>query len=326
MAVAVKSTPDASTTPAGPGLVSASLAGAMYVLAALAAVVGGIPLLWHSSGLEGWLLEHAGRFANVAGLLIVVLFTVGVLWALGLSLFGGSAQPGLRAGIFTMVTGFLAIAIVVSAIGMAGRNTTSDAIAVVFGLAMAAGAYWFIADARFPARMQAFEHQGFFTAAGFKPAQGRRVRRATMLGLLIMVACGIWTLLNHHVLDTVAKDWHLRVPFLGTLITLLPEVKLTLPLLLAAVGFWLSYRVVHMPTFAEFLIATEAELNKVAWPSRRSLLQDTIVVLTTVVLMTVFLFLVDVAWGKILSNPYVGVLRFDSSKQTTEQVVKEPEW
>jgi preprotein translocase SecE subunit len=326
MAVAVKNTPDTGTTPAGFGFAAECVTGAVFVLAALAAVALGIPYLWRSSGLEAWVLGHVGTFANVAALLVLVLFTIGVLWALATFRFGVSAPAGLRAGVFTVVAAVLGIAIVVSAVGAIGRDTVSDSIAAAVGAALAFGAWWFLADARFPDRMRTFEEQGFFTAAGFKPTQGRRVRRATMLGLLVMAACGVWTLLNHHVLDGVAKDWQLRVPFLGTMVTLLPDVRLTLPLLLAALAFWLSYRVVHIPTFAEFLVATEAELNKVAWPSRRSLLQDTIVVLVTVVLMTLFLFLVDVAWGKILSNPYVGVLRFDASKTQTEQVVKEPEW
>jgi len=326
MAVAVKNTPDTGTAPAGLGFVGECLTGAVFVLAALAAVALGIPYLWRTSGLQDWVVSHVGTFANVAALLILVLFAAGVCWALATFRFGAAAQPGLRAGVFTVVAAVLGVAIIVAAIGSIGRNTVSDSIAVAVGAGLAIAAWWFMADSRFPERMRTFEDQGFFTAAGYKPNQGRRVRRATMLGLLIIAACGIWTLLNHHTLDGVAKDWQLRIPFLGTMVTLLPDVRLTLPLLLAALAFWLSYRVVHIPTFGEFLIATEAELNKVAWPSRRSLLQDTIVVLSTVVLMTLFLFLVDVAWGKILSNPYVGVLRFDASKTQTEQVVKEPEW
>jgi preprotein translocase SecE subunit len=108
--------------------------------------------------------------------------------------------------------------------------------------------------------------------------------------------------------------------------TLLPHVRYTLPLLLAALGLWFAWRVVNMPSFADFLIATEAELNKVSWASRRRLVQDTIVVLTTVILMTVFLMLVDVAWGKLLSWRYIGVLQLGDTGATQQKELDEVPW
>jgi len=76
-----------------------------------------------------------------------------------------------------------------------------------------------------------------------------------------------------------------------------------------------AWRVVNWPVFADFLIATEAELNKVSWTTRKRLVQDTIVVLMTLVLMAVFLFVVDVAWGRILSWRPIGVLQVSDQKQ-----------
>ena len=37
-----------------------------------------------------------------------------------------------------------------------------------------------------------------------------------------------------------------------------------------AVGLWFSFRLVNMPPFADFLIAVEAEMNKVSWPRELS--------------------------------------------------------
>ena len=81
-----------------------------------------------------------------------------------------------------------------------------------------------------------------------------------------------------------------------------------------------------MPTFAEFLIATEAEMNKVSWSTRKQLTQDTIVVLVTTFLMTAFLFLVDVFWGWLLSQSWIGVLpgKSETNKAKTEQ--QAPKW
>ena len=81
-----------------------------------------------------------------------------------------------------------------------------------------------------------------------------------------------------------------------------------LPAAFAAVLGWMVFRIVHFPPFAEFLIATEAEMNKVSWTSKDDLIRATTVVLTTVVLMAVFLFLVDTLWTFILR--LIGVLQF----------------
>src|SRR5205823_12945818 len=50
--------------------------------------------------------------------------------------------------------------------------------------------------------------------------------------------------------------------------TLLPHLKFTLPILILAAAMWFAWRVVNQPVFADFLIATEAELNKVSWTTR----------------------------------------------------------
>jgi preprotein translocase SecE subunit len=98
-------------------------------------------------------------------------------------------------------------------------------------------------------------------------------------------------------------------------LTLLPSVQFTVPLLMLAVGLWLAWRIVNVPVFADFLIATEAEMNKVSWTTQRRLVQDTIVVLVTVVLMAFYLFSMDVVWKSVLSWPPIGVLKISSEDQ-----------
>jgi preprotein translocase SecE subunit len=90
-------------------------------------------------------------------------------------------------------------------------------------------------------------------------------------------------------------------------VLLLPHLKYTLALLLAALSLWLAWRVVNWPAFADFLIATEAELNKVSWTTRKRLVQDTVVVLVTVLLMAAFLFVADRIWSGALT--WIGVLQ-----------------
>ncbi|MSU79057.1 MAG: preprotein translocase subunit SecE [Gemmataceae bacterium] len=125
-----------------------------------------------------------------------------------------------------------------------------------------------------------------------------------------------------------ANDWIWRVPFTadanyhGDFIPVLYKVHIMLPLLLSVGLIWLAWRIVNVPGFADFLIATEAEMNKVSWTSRRRLIQDTIVVLVTVVLFTGFLFVVDIIWIRVLSAPGIRVLLIDSKEEQQKQQEK----
>ncbi len=85
----------------------------------------------------------------------------------------------------------------------------------------------------------------------------------------------------------------------------------------------------NFPPFADFLIATEAELNKVSWTTRPRLIQDTIVVLVTTFLLALFLFLMDQTWRVVLSWKPIGVLQIsedqsDKNKSRRELEMVEP--
>ena len=108
-------------------------------------------------------------------------------------------------------------------------------------------------------------------------------------------------------------------------VPLLPSVQFTLPLLLLAGGIWLAWRAVNLPVFADFLIATEAEMNKVSWSTQKRLVQDTIVVLITVVMMALFLFSMDVMWKKVLSWKHIGVLHIPEDKDEKKSIA-EKKW
>jgi preprotein translocase subunit SecE len=123
----------------------------------------------------------------------------------------------------------------------------------------------------------------------YKPMQGRQARLWTGVGLGAMVAIGLWRLTD-------------------SLIDYKPPTRFGVPALLAAVLGWFLYRVLQYPPFVEFLIATEAEMNKVSWTSRAELYRATIVVLVTVLIMAVYLFGVDWLWSFLLQR--IGVLRF----------------
>src|SRR5262249_35164921 len=102
-------------------------------------------------------------------------------------------------------------------------------------------------------------------------------------------------------------------------LVLLPAIQYTVPPLLILVALWFAWRMVNLPVFADFLIATEAELNKVSWTSQKRLIQDTIVVLVTVFLMAVFLFLVDWGWKLVLQTVKVLYIPPPSKQEAIEK-------
>jgi preprotein translocase SecE subunit len=166
------------------------------------------------------------------------------------------------------------------------------------------------------------EDAGWFSKTSYKASQGLRVRRGTILGLLILAGCGIYTMMIKNVLG---GDWQVDIPFVDDwVLVLLPTKRYTLPLLLGVAALWFAWRVVNYPVFADFLVATEAEINKVSWTTRKRLVQDTIVVLTTVILLALFLLVVDLLWFKILSHPWIKVLQIDMTGQQSETVSDKP--
>jgi preprotein translocase subunit SecE len=68
------------------------------------------------------------------------------------------------------------------------------------------------------------------------------------------------------------------------------------PALLLLVGLWISYRLVNYPQFADFLIAVEAEMNKVSWPSKTELIRSSLVVIFMMFFLAFILFGFDLVW------------------------------
>jgi preprotein translocase subunit SecE len=75
---------------------------------------------------------------------------------------------------------------------------------------------------------------------------------------------------------------------------------------LGAVGVWICFRAINFPQFADFLIAVEAEMNKVSWPTRDVLFRSTVVVMFTIFALAGILFLYDVIWKSLLSALGIG--------------------
>jgi len=128
-----------------------------------------------------------------------------------------------------------------------------------------------------------------FHASVYKPNQGRIVRQVTALAIWVVVALGCWRLYATLRGNMEAGSY---------LIPAIPGV-----LLLA--GLWIGFRLVNWPRFADFLIAVEAEMNKVTWPSKEELTRASIVVMFTIFFLAVALFLFDILWQAIFN--FLGV-------------------
>jgi preprotein translocase SecE subunit len=150
-----------------------------------------------------------------------------------------------------------------------------------------------------------------------------------MIGILLLGCSGVYTMISHETLPS--GDWKLRLPFLFNednthkTLSLLSDLRYTGPILLIGATIWFAWRVVNMPVFADFLIATEAEMNKVSWTPWRKLVQDTIVVLVTTALLTAFLLIIDLFWGWLLSD-IVGVLPGKSAVPKPEPAGQSVPW
>jgi preprotein translocase subunit SecE len=70
----------------------------------------------------------------------------------------------------------------------------------------------------------------------------------------------------------------------------------------AAVGVWVAFRIVNVPSFADFLISVEAEMNKVSWPSRSELFRASMVVIVVIFLLTAILFTYDILLKWLISE------------------------
>jgi preprotein translocase subunit SecE len=115
----------------------------------------------------------------------------------------------------------------------------------------------------------------------YKRNQGRIIRQVTFAALLLTVALGAWRL----------SELAHRSAF-----------KFAVPLAIVVGGGWIVYRLVNLPRFADFLIAVEAEMTKVSWPTRSELIRSSVVVIITIIGFAVLLWFYDTFWGFLLRH------------------------
>ena len=359
MAVAVQSSAEPKTPSQTLGLVASSAVGAVFVLAAAGLVLRGLPALWES-GVHAAITGATNSFVSGALLILAQVAAVVGLIYVGSRLGAGKQATGIRGGIFFMIAVAFVVFFCSRWIFLVYNRGLSfgNIVLILLNAVILALVVQFFRTGRFTRWSVAVDQGGWLSTFNYKRSQGLKVRRLTMLGILLIAGTGIWTLWHHDYLPknaTVRVDGQERDNRLGDWVvggtqldpvavpplkstenaderkrnedararartenqgrpridggfTILSDLAFTVPLLLVGATLWVAWRTVNYPTFADFLIATEAEINKVSWTTRKALIRDTIVVLVSLLLLTLFLFVVDIFWNFILSREVVNVL------------------
>lgn len=141
-------------------------------------------------------------------------------------------------------------------------------------------------------RADAHQHRPFFQI--YKKGQGYYTRMGTAIGAGVL-ACGLADFVYDHL--NFDPDWTPGI-----------WLKNGIPfLLLAACGVLIFWIAGANRRSCDFLIATDGEMKKVNWTSRKEIIAATKVVIVVTFITAMLLFLVDYffMWG----FSYIGVLR-----------------
>src|SRR5207253_1245790 len=110
-----------------------------------------------------------------------------------------SVPAGFRAGVFFGAVGILFLGLLTAGIGMVIENLVGPENSVMgisltalvgVGLLFLGGSLWLRSGTE--RWLLQVEEQGWFRAEAYKRSQGQRVRRGTILAILVLVGCGIY--------------------------------------------------------------------------------------------------------------------------------------
>lgn len=134
---------------------------------------------------------------------------------------------------------------------------------------------------------------GMFTP--YKPEQGRWTRNGTLVGAGLLIAWGALAIYDQ--LQMFQGD-----DFTSLFITR------GIPMAFGAVCFYLAWRLTYAKrSTSDFMIATEGEMKKVNWSTRREVIGSTKVVIMFTAFMATFLFLADLGFQQLFKA--IGALK-----------------
>jgi preprotein translocase subunit SecE len=127
----------------------------------------------------------------------------------------------------------------------------------------------------------------------YKKGQGRYTRIGTFAGIMAIVTIGVAVL---------AETLGAALPRSGFRVYL----QYGIPVTIVGLAAWLMFMVVNRQRSADFLIATESEMKKVSWSSRREVIGSTKVVIIITLIMSFLLYSVD--WVFVQFFSWTGVM------------------
>jgi len=128
----------------------------------------------------------------------------------------------------------------------------------------------------------------------YKPGQGYWTRMGTAGGTILLIA----VLARFIYISMAARtklDWIVKN---GLETPGFPTIKLIITAIFCAVSAAVAWYYFNKPRIVDFFIATESEMKKVNWTSRKEIVGSTKVVIAFMFIMGLFLFFVDLffAW------------------------------
>ena len=126
----------------------------------------------------------------------------------------------------------------------------------------------------------------------YKSGQGYYTRMLSFIASMTLVACLALWIWNH--LGGIDNE--------KTMMTARVCVMVGICLVFGVLSWYLF----NKPSVVDFMIATEAEMRKVNWPTRREITVSTVVVIVGTIVMALFLLVVDVV--SLLFFKLIGVL------------------
>ena len=121
-----------------------------------------------------------------------------------------------------------------------------------------------------------------FSVRRYKSSQGRLARLLTMIAIFVLFATGAFKFTQMSF-----EGW----PLIHDLI-----VRWVVAGAVTFIGWWIAFRLINWPVFADFLVSVEAEMVKVSWPSNAEVYSSTLVVLAMFLILAALIFAFDVVW------------------------------
>ena len=126
----------------------------------------------------------------------------------------------------------------------------------------------------------------------YKRGQGYYTRLGTAIGTGVLLVLGCWALYNR--LDGITT---------GSIVTASVKtwIQVGVPTAVFLGCAYVIFRALNVPRYADFMIATEGEMKKVSWSTKKEIVTSTKVVIFTVILVAVLLAVVDMFFARILT-------------------------